>query len=85
MSGTRLWESTATGKRRRHPEGLIISADEAWGDATSGGRSWTGMKRGLASGVDACEDEIRIWRWTDMGWMPTWAAKSLAERPDCWN
>ena len=82
MSGARLWESTATGKRRRHPEGLIISADEAWGDATSGGRSWTGTKRGLASGVEAFEADIRIQRRTDMGWTPMRAAKSLAERPD---
>ncbi len=82
MSGARLWESTATGKRRRHPEGLMISAAGPWDEALSGGRSWTGTKRGLASGVDACEDEIRIQRRTDMGWTPMRAAKSLAERPD---
>ena len=82
MSGTRLWESTAMGKRRRHPEGLMLSADEAWGDATSGGRSWTGTKRGLESGTEACEDEIRIQRRTDMGWTPMRAAKSEVERPD---
>jgi hypothetical protein len=40
------------------------------------------MKRGLASGVDACEDEIRIQRRTDMGWTPMRAAKSEVERPD---
>ena len=82
MSGARLWESTATGKRRRHPEGLMLSTDKAWGDATSGGRSWTGMKQGLESGTDACEAEIRSQRRTDMGWTPMRAAKSLAERPD---
>ena len=82
MSGARLWESSATGKRRRHPEGLMISADEAWGDATSGWRSWTGMKRDSESGTEACEDEIRIQRRTDMVSTPVRAAKSLAERPD---
>ena len=82
MSGARLWESTVMGQRRRHPAGLMISTDEAWGDSTSGWRSWTGMKRGLESGTEACEDEIRIQRRTDMGWTPMRAAKSLAERPD---
>ena len=85
VSGTTLWESTVMGKRRRHPEGLMISTDGSWGETTSGGRSWTGMMRGLASGVDACKDEIRIQRRTDMGWTPMRAAKSLAEWPDCWN
>ena len=36
----------------------------------------------MASGVEACEDEIRMLRRTDMGWTPMRAAKSLAERPD---
>ena len=85
MSGARLWESTAAGKRCRHPAGTMISADEAWGDATSGGRIWTGMKRDLELGAEACEAEIRIQRRTDMGWTPMRAAKPLAERPDGWN
>lgn len=70
MSGTWLWESTVMGKRNRHPAGLMISADEPWGDAGSGGRSRTGMKRDLESGPEAYEDEIRIQRRTDMGWTP---------------
>ncbi len=52
------------------------------GRLRSGGRSWTGMKRGLESGTEACEDEIQSQRPSDMGWTPMRAAKSLAERPD---
>ena len=52
------------------------------GDATSGGRTWTGMTRGLESGTEACEDEIRSQRRTDMGWTPMRTAQSEVERPD---
>ena len=82
MREERLWASNAMGKRSRHPAGLMISMAGFWGDATSGCRSWTGMKRGFGLGVEACEDESRIQRRTDMGWTPMLAAKSGVERPD---
>jgi hypothetical protein len=60
----------------------MISADKPWGDATSGCRSWAGMKRALEPGADARVDQIWIEHRTDMGWTPTRAEKSEVEMPD---